>query len=94
MGNWNLSNFLVENFLDITGIIFAHISGNLSTRTLSNSKYDFGIVKQFSVDIHPRKPGQIKQVVWFPPPRLWFKCNADGAWEHEDFECPTFQAED
>lgn len=21
MGNWNLSNFLVENFLDITGII-------------------------------------------------------------------------
>lgn len=62
-------------------LIIASVSlaGKFSSGTMSNSIFDFKLLKQFSVEGHPRHAPSIKQVSRHPPLCNWVKCNTDGA---------------
>ncbi|KAI5424642.1 hypothetical protein KIW84_030724 [Lathyrus oleraceus] len=40
----------------------------------------FVLIKAFGVKIPPPRAPNIKEVIWSPPSRGWFKCNCDGAY--------------
>ena len=41
--------------------------------------WEFQILKNFDVQIHPPRPKILKEVLWYPPLVGWIKLNIDGA---------------
>ncbi|GAU50302.1 hypothetical protein TSUD_409180 [Trifolium subterraneum] len=55
------------------------LAGNNTRSCSTGSIWEFSILKNFNVTIHPPKAPVIKEIVWQPPIANWVKCNLDGA---------------
>jgi len=42
---------------------------------------------KFNVDIYPPKAPKILEVLWYPPPFQWIKCNTDGSSNLQSSSC-------